>query len=402
MPRKFYTQTFKKKWVDKTSGKALVKHGRHIFMFRNISTNQVLYSFYPGLDDSHIKQLPFIGKHSVPPTIRHDLWKPYCTVTFPTTHQGLVAYRKLREFRKLHETCWDPSELRKLQETRWGRNDKVALTNSRKSRILMIMDQKANAVADLAQVLITQGLQGEWMKKRKEERLQAQLDFVKERWAEIDGLANAVDQGEVQRLEDEIDSLKQQVSRKSNEKEKERLNKAMSLHRRRIKKLLWAHRQATARNTAQKSLEKIENKKNAPAEISPLENRVTRSVLPKALQKPVAEPFTLNGITVEWADLYDAEYAEKWPEGVTHSSMGIVARTPPLPGKEKNEFPLTEPEIEAKLAAEEAARERALKAQERAERDAADGITREKKKTGVWQYLPSIPNPLSRFTSKSV
>jgi hypothetical protein len=30
--------------------KKLVEHGKHIFMFWNVNTKQILYSFYPALD----------------------------------------------------------------------------------------------------------------------------------------------------------------------------------------------------------------------------------------------------------------------------------------------------------------------------------------------------------------
>lgn len=39
-----------KRWFFKKK----IEHGRYIFAFRNIQTNQVLYSFYPGLDVSSI------------------------------------------------------------------------------------------------------------------------------------------------------------------------------------------------------------------------------------------------------------------------------------------------------------------------------------------------------------
>ena len=37
-------------WKRVKNPKTLVKHGKHVFMFRHVQTNQVLYSLYPGLD----------------------------------------------------------------------------------------------------------------------------------------------------------------------------------------------------------------------------------------------------------------------------------------------------------------------------------------------------------------
>jgi len=50
---------------------------------------------------------------------------------------GLKTFHKLREFRKLHETQWDPKLFKE----------------PRKKRKYAIMDQKANSIADLAESL---------------------------------------------------------------------------------------------------------------------------------------------------------------------------------------------------------------------------------------------------------
>ncbi len=71
-------------------------------------------------------------------------------VEFPTSVQGLVAYRKLREFRRLHETSY-PLEL--ITETE-GKNKGKLLSMKKRGKVLM--DQKANSVADLAAVLLQQ------------------------------------------------------------------------------------------------------------------------------------------------------------------------------------------------------------------------------------------------------
>lgn len=64
--------------------------------------------------------------------------------------QGLVAYRKLREFRRLHETTY-PYEIITQTEGRYK-----GQLMSTKQRGKVLMNQKANSVADLAAVLLQQ------------------------------------------------------------------------------------------------------------------------------------------------------------------------------------------------------------------------------------------------------
>lgn len=68
-------------------------------------------------------------------------------VYFPSPHAGLAAFRKLREFRVLHETNY-PLDLIKETEGKWKGS---LLPKKRRGKVLM--DQKANSVADLAAVL---------------------------------------------------------------------------------------------------------------------------------------------------------------------------------------------------------------------------------------------------------
>lgn len=71
-------------------------------------------------------------------------------VEFPRPVQGLVAFRKLREFRRLHETSY-PLDI--ITEKEGPRKGQLLGT---KNRGKVLMDQKANSVADLAAVLLQQ------------------------------------------------------------------------------------------------------------------------------------------------------------------------------------------------------------------------------------------------------
>ncbi|KAH8815873.1 transcriptional regulation of mitochondrial recombination-domain-containing protein [Xylogone sp. PMI_703] len=161
-----------------TSSSAKTEHGREIFVFNNILTNQVVYSLTKApKNNAALSQIPYNGKKTRPPALRKDHWMPLCTITFPegaaftstpppTSHKarklrpsstplstqtpvGLLAFQKLREYRKLHETAWEPTS-------------NVAVTEdgkflNRKVRQRKLCDQKANSVADMAAVLAEVG-----------------------------------------------------------------------------------------------------------------------------------------------------------------------------------------------------------------------------------------------------
>ncbi|KAF2203236.1 hypothetical protein GQ43DRAFT_439002 [Delitschia confertaspora ATCC 74209] len=384
--------------VEKNPRK-LVKHGKHIFMWWNINTQQVLYSFFPGLEKSHLKQLPFIGKKSVPASLRPDFWKPFCTATFPTPYQGLIAYRKLREFRRLHETAWDETQPELLEQ-------------SKKSRIRALMRQKANSIADLAEVLRLQGEQAGWMAKNREEREVQSREWLEKKWAEVEELAEKGKTGEINKLQLEIKRLEDSLTRKTTEKEKERVTKAVRLHNHRLKKLQWALKMVYKRNALEKTLasgtttptetsivaaekaaenastETLQTTSTSESPRSNLKNPITTSLLPRHLSAPLPVPFDLSSVTLEWADLYDAEYAKAWPEAVVHDVMGTLRRNPPVPNAERIAFPAYEEEVLAIKATEEEklAREK--------EEEAEKKVEEEKGRVGrVMEKVKKIGNP---------
>ena len=158
----------------------------------------------------------------MPPRLRKDLWSPFAMVYFPSPNAGLVAYRKLREFRRLHETRCNIEDITEKEGKYAG-----SLYPTKK-RGKVIMDQKANSVADLAAVL--------WQQK------QGPSDERK---------ANAM-----RRIE-RVEKLRQQKGPK------------------RVKK--------------------------NPLDVNELEG--------------------VEGVSVRWADVMDAEYAETWPEEVVHDVL---------------------------------------------------------------------------------
>ena len=115
-----------------------------------------------------MSQIPFIGKKSVPATLRKDLWSPFFLATFPHSESGLLAYRRLREFRRLHEVSYPPSLVAD------PKNPSFNLPKKKKARVLM--DQKANSVADLAAVLLLQEKGPKAKRVEKYERAKERFD----------------------------------------------------------------------------------------------------------------------------------------------------------------------------------------------------------------------------------
>ena len=91
--------------------------------------------------------MTFVGKKSVPPKFRKDMWTPLCVLNFPNQYQGLHAYARLREFRERHETEWPLEDFTIQKGPQYGQ------LMSRKERSFKLMDQKANSIADMAAVL---------------------------------------------------------------------------------------------------------------------------------------------------------------------------------------------------------------------------------------------------------
>ncbi|MCJ1437900.1 hypothetical protein MMC27_007287 [Xylographa pallens] len=127
------------------------KHGNHIFVYSHIRTNQIIYSLTRSMkNNTSLKQLPFLGKKTVPAALRKDLWHPLCLLEFPKSTQGLSVFRKLRELRRLHETSYPLSTVTQTKGIHKGQ------LIPKKKRGYVLMNQKANSVADMAAVLLIQ------------------------------------------------------------------------------------------------------------------------------------------------------------------------------------------------------------------------------------------------------
>ncbi|KAF2026473.1 hypothetical protein EK21DRAFT_74183 [Setomelanomma holmii] len=367
-PRKPYTLQ------DVVDAEGTSPHGEIIYVFRNIKTNQIIYSLQPLLNNHHLEQLPFIGKHSKPPVLRPDEWSPHCVVTLPTSEQGHNAYRKLREFRKLHEMAWDKTH------KEWKGLDI-------KHRIKKIMDQRANMSADLAEVLRIQETHGRKMTEARDEQEAKAVEYMDKRWAEIDALANTARAKEkvadnIKWLEHQVRSLTMKLSMKHNQNEadQKRLKNAKNIQEIRLRKLQYAVRKAEQFKSAQEELTRtaapakelgadgklselqdqalvlrealanpdptrtaqdleidrdllarldgeiatLEAAFEAQTQLESRDHHIARSVLPPPLKNTLPTPYTLEGVRIQWLDLQDAVYAAgQWPEPIEHEELPL-------------------------------------------------------------------------------
>ncbi|KZM20712.1 hypothetical protein ST47_g8138 [Ascochyta rabiei] len=357
---------------DVVDPEATARHGQIIYVFRSIKTNQIVYSLQELLDvrppsdvltvprhtDHHLAQLPFIGKHSVPAALRPDEWTPHCVIAFPTPEQGHNAFRKLREFRKLHELSWEKTN------PGW-KQLKI------EQRIKKIMDQRANMSADLAEVLRIQEAHGRAMTTALDDQQQKAADFMDKKWASIDAVANGAvtkqkSADSVKWLEHEIRRLTQKLQMKHLQKDADQkaLEAARASHETRLKRVQYALRKADQFKRIQEELtakaapateagaeeklvelrqhvsvlrEALENPdptrsqedldvdadllERQTAEIATLEEAFEAK---KQLKKPLPTPYTLDGVSVMWADLQDALYAAgSWPEAIAHEILAV-------------------------------------------------------------------------------
>ena len=101
------------------------------------------------------QQIPFTAKKAKPAKIRKDQWKKIAMVQFPPGKGkiGQSVFQKLREFNQRHLLEWDDSMYYERSEDSEGRT----LYRSRLDRGKKILEQKDNAVADLAAVLAGSG-----------------------------------------------------------------------------------------------------------------------------------------------------------------------------------------------------------------------------------------------------
>lgn len=323
---------------------------------------------------------------------------PYFTVYFPSATQGLLAFKKLREWRKLHEYSWSTQDRNaflakqkpfdearkelKGEENEEGMSWKKLARKSARRRMIntskFIQDQKANSVADLAAVLIEQAGQ--------EERWQKGLQPIES--AEMEDVIQLIENPELRNAklkelrEHKEELLKWRASipkvTSRSKREKREAHEEYVLRSKPIKAnstLAWRLMQLE-----QAAIQLFEGKirrwsrdepetfasfresgvlpsTKAREEFTVLEAGSTlgpsrtftfksslggseefsvdvalRDVVTTVANEVRAflgykhTHVTMEGVKVQWADLFDAEHAEAWPKAVQHEPMGFLKR----------------------------------------------------------------------------
>jgi hypothetical protein len=146
------------------------------------------------------------------------MWTPFATVKFPKPEQGFMAIQHLREYRKLRDHCWDwkptSEEIahakHELAET--GRAPKFELNlPTKRERQLLLMDQRAYSVADLADILEKQEKRVAKVaaaEKKDAEEEQAAEDA---KWQKVLDLAAEANSGGINKVEAHIKKLEARI-----------------------------------------------------------------------------------------------------------------------------------------------------------------------------------------------
>ncbi|KAJ5243004.1 uncharacterized protein N7469_001331 [Penicillium citrinum] len=149
-----------------------VAHGKHIFVYHNVRTKQVVYSLTRYLEKTNLlRQMVYHGKKTVPAELRRDMWVPYYSVHFGDARLGLRAYQLLREF-SMQRQFSPPAEMITVtkeyldkkrpkdplaaEEFDKMNKKRIGHPMEKKERARVLMDQKATSVADIAAVLAIQ------------------------------------------------------------------------------------------------------------------------------------------------------------------------------------------------------------------------------------------------------
>ncbi|KAF2773133.1 hypothetical protein EJ03DRAFT_324187 [Teratosphaeria nubilosa] len=208
-------------------------NGRYIYAYCHVRTKQVVYSLTQTLDNYRaLKQLPDLGANNKDAVLRKDLWKPLYTLCLPEGDdgraQGLAAFQRLREWRKLHELNWEMPESLKMPYTEEHLDEKfkgrlenrngnktehphdLAKRAKKRMRVRLIQDQKANSIADLAAVLLGQedlaAEKTQWKAVKRAEERAREVE-------EMRYLAEQAKQGGIEKLEAEIRDLEKRLEK---------------------------------------------------------------------------------------------------------------------------------------------------------------------------------------------
>lgn len=304
-------------------------------------------------------------------------------MTFPIKEQGLHAYRKLREWRKLHELSWDPASVPEVERTyleqmeedktreeeakkgpkrKGGSRTPKRKTDYQKQRRKVIMNQKANSVADLAAVLVEQEELGAASEEARQKDEAREKEVVLKSFHDAEA---AWQDGALEPLREEITSLAATIESMMTPEvnaDDVRRNKRKQLVEELFQMRIREHRisavggvvgevgyeaEREAEQTSEATSEKVEQvlEQTRVAQfvdtnwkhpllatfrrLYPESQRLQQARVPKRerarierlLKNDAFDIYTMDGIGIRWANPLDLEYAEAWPEAVEHSEL---------------------------------------------------------------------------------
>ncbi|WYZ40088.1 hypothetical protein EsH8_IV_000429 [Colletotrichum jinshuiense] len=181
-------------------------HGEQIWVYSHLTSNQVIYSHSKQLEANRaLRQLPFNGKKTKPAKLRRDYWEPMALIQLPAGAgaAGQSVFQKLREFRRLHELCWDDSLLyTSVADSTTGALKKRV--RNRHERGIALNDQRANSIADMAAVLsgVGRGSRLHVSPQEKKALLEDGQKLVGRKWAQEPPPPTAAVAGKAGKAED--------------------------------------------------------------------------------------------------------------------------------------------------------------------------------------------------------
>lgn len=214
----------------------------------------------------------------------------------------------------------------------------------KKLRIATVLDQRANSVADLAAVLAaqealgakTQGHRDEEAKGRRNHQVQTMLDLAKE--AQQGGVA-AIDArlAELSEMEAKADRLGEptEISKTQMRREAKELNvrkEKMQWSAENVKKATEEVKESNGNLSPEQQEARV--REILPSFPTPNASVPKRGSLHNAVARANAPVFSTEGIVIKWANQLDAEYAESWPETVSHAAMGLSRHRAPAAEQE--------------------------------------------------------------------
>lgn len=255
-------------------------------------------------------QFIFMGRKSVPQEIRKDLWRPLLIAVFPTAGQGQAAWHKLREYRRQRELRWN-----------FKRDDpKQALFAEDKRK--QIMAYKPYAVADLADILLKQEAKGDALTKaltalaeEEDAALAPKLEATRRGlrkplirlaiWAKL-GWLQLVQRG-IRRKRIRLDAAVDESQESRLREDIKRLEGEQDAMVNALEAVKWSWR----RHGWDVKLPIIEVEDAVEGELR--ERRISKKKMPQKGFLP-----TMDGVTIHWLNVQDADYAKSWPNSIIH------------------------------------------------------------------------------------